>query len=156
MNDRLVKDRKAARVLLMDGTDRVLLLRGGDPRTPEIRYWFTVGGGIEPGEDDAAAAVRELFEETGLGLPSEALRGPVYREVTEFPFDGVDYRQQQVFFAAAVESWEAVRSGFDEQEARDIDAHRWWSAAELAETTETFYPENLIELMGKALAALRG
>ena len=29
-------------------------------------YWHTIAGGIEPGEEAAAAAVRELREETGL------------------------------------------------------------------------------------------
>ncbi len=42
--------RRAARVLLLDGAGRVLLLRGFDPAMPEHRYWFTVGGGLDDGE----------------------------------------------------------------------------------------------------------
>lgn len=154
MSDQAVRDRLAARVVLIDVEGRVLLLHGGDPRTPEVRYWFTVGGGIEEGEDEAVAAVREVFEETGLRLPTQALRGPIHTEVAEFPFDGVRYRQRNVFFAAGVERWEAVRTGFDPAEARTIDDQRWWSAEELTETQETYFPPNLVELMAAAQAIL--
>ena len=55
--------REAARVLLLDAEDRVLLIRAewdGQSR------WFTPGGGLEPGETPEEAAHRELREETGL------------------------------------------------------------------------------------------
>lgn len=41
--------RTSARVVLLDEQDRVLLMRGHDPKTPDLPFWFTVGGGIEPG-----------------------------------------------------------------------------------------------------------
>ena len=34
----------------------MLLLRGVDPADPEHPYWFTVGGGADPGETLAQAA----------------------------------------------------------------------------------------------------
>ena len=56
--------RPAVRILLLDESDRLLLFRATNPDTGQ-RFWLSPGGGIEPGEDVAAAARRELFEETG-------------------------------------------------------------------------------------------
>ncbi|MGH3586767.1 MAG: NUDIX domain-containing protein, partial [Pseudonocardia sp.] len=56
--------RVAARVLLVDPAQRLLLFHGADPHVPEKSFWFTAGGGLEPGEELLPAAVRELSEET--------------------------------------------------------------------------------------------
>jgi 8-oxo-dGTP pyrophosphatase MutT (NUDIX family) len=55
-------------VLVTDG-ERLLL--GHAPLSPR---WDIPKGIAEPGEDHAAAARRELFEETGLQVPEDALR----------------------------------------------------------------------------------
>ncbi len=144
--------RRAARVLLVDGTDRLLLMRGFDPRTPEYRYWFTVGGGRDADETSVQAAVRELAEETGLRLDAAELVGPVYQEVTEFPFNGAWYRQEQDFFLARVDTWQVDTAGFEAIERASVDGHRWWSAAELDTTTETYYPVQLPTLLRSLLA----
>jgi 8-oxo-dGTP pyrophosphatase MutT (NUDIX family) len=48
-------------VMVRDDTGRLLLVRNRDDGR-----WQTVGGGMDPGEEPADAAVREAFEETGL------------------------------------------------------------------------------------------
>jgi hypothetical protein len=125
MTTQPAKERLAARVLLIDAARRVLLFRGSDPATPRKRYWFTVGGGLEEGEGHAAAAARELFEV---------------------------YRQRQEFFGVVVDSWEVDESGFQEEELRDIDAHRWWTRDELLAKAEIYYPDNLVELVDRVVA----
>lgn len=50
--------------------DSVLLVRRG--REPSRGLWAFPGGRVEPGETDEAAAVREVFEETGLIVSSLA------------------------------------------------------------------------------------
>ena len=52
-------------------TDGERLLLGHATRSPR---WDIPKGEAEPGEDFAAAARRELFEETGLDAPEAALR----------------------------------------------------------------------------------
>jgi 8-oxo-dGTP pyrophosphatase MutT (NUDIX family) len=139
--------RHAARVLLIDGQGRLLLLHGLDPARPEHGYWFTVGGGIDPGETPAQAAARELAEETGLVLGPQRLGEPVWHEVTSFSFDGHWYRQEQEFFVARVEAWEPVQDGFNHVERASIDAYRWWSLDELSSTEELVYPAELAGLL---------
>jgi ADP-ribose pyrophosphatase YjhB (NUDIX family) len=56
-----------AGAVVVDG-DRVLLCSMQPPG--QNRYWMFPGGGIEEGETPAAAAERELFEETGLRASS--------------------------------------------------------------------------------------
>lgn len=149
--------RRAARVLLVDAAERVLLFRGCDPARPDHRYWFTPGGGLDPGEDVAAGAARELFEETGLRLEPAALGGPVWHDVTEFPFDSRWYRQEQDWFLVRVGSWEVDVAGFNHIERATVDTHRWWPLDELRDTSDRYYPTDLPNLLAQVLnAATRG
>src|SRR5215472_11159619 len=50
-------------LFILDPDDRLALIR--KPQFTE-GVWRTPGGGVKPGEDFAAGAVREALEETGL------------------------------------------------------------------------------------------
>jgi 8-oxo-dGTP pyrophosphatase MutT (NUDIX family) len=145
--------RCAARVLLVDAVGRLLLFRGSDPARPERgRWWFTPGGGLDPGETYAEGAVRELAEETGLRLTVTDVGQPVHADLIEFSFDGVWYRQEQQFFLVRVVAHEVDTAGFSELERGSVDGHRWWSADELRGTGERCYPLGLAEVLARALA----
>jgi 8-oxo-dGTP pyrophosphatase MutT (NUDIX family) len=144
--------RRAARVLLIDGEGRVLMFRGFDPADPARRYWFTVGGGLDPGETAAEGAVRELREETGLHLGPDEVGRPVWHEVTNFPYDGRWYRQEQDFFLVRVGSLDVSVEGFDHEERRSIDGYRWWSVDDLVTTDEAIYPLGLSDLLREVAA----
>ena len=86
-------------------------------------------------------------------LTPEQLGEPVWDEVTEYPFDGLWYRQRQEFFLVRVPSWEVDTRGFDQVERDSIDDHRWWEVAELESTDERVYPTDLASLMRRLLAS---
>ena len=145
-----VSSRQAGRVLVVDAQGRVLLLQGFDPARPDEPYWFTVGGGARPGETLAEAAARELREESGIAATPAELGQPVWHEVTDFSFDGRRFRQEQDFFVLRVGSAEVSSDGLDDEEAAVVLGHRWWTAAELESTHESFYPAELPRLLREA------
>ncbi len=139
--------RRAGRVLVIDAGGRVLLLHGFDPAKPDEPYWFTIGGGAQPGESLTEAAARELREETGICAQADELGEPVWHEVTDFSFDGTSYRQEQDFFQLRIGSAVVLTDGLDDEEAAVIDGHRWWTVDELESSTEPFYPRELPRLL---------
>jgi 8-oxo-dGTP pyrophosphatase MutT (NUDIX family) len=140
--------RQAARVILVDEQDRVLLIHGRDPARPDRpTWWITAGGGQDEGESAEDAARREVLEETGIVLGE---LGPVVlRRVVDFDFEGVHVRQHEVFFLVRVDAAE-VRldtSGWNDIERRALLELRWWPPDELAVTDDVVYPEGLLELL---------
>ncbi|HEY0533988.1 MAG TPA: NUDIX domain-containing protein [Actinoplanes sp.] len=142
-----VIDRRAARVLLVDAAGRTLLLHGGDPARPGQRWWFTPGGGLQAGETSVQGAARELFEETGLRVEPADLGEPIWHQVTEFSYDGRDYRQDQDFYLLRVAEWQVDTAGMEADEQKTITEHRWWSAAELDASGEQIFPEDIAALL---------
>src|SRR3954451_8848815 len=82
---------ECAGAVVRDERGRLLLVRRGRP--PAAGLWSLPGGRIEPGETAAAAAAREVREETGLEVEIGAVL------ITAIVGDGV-FRVQD--FAARV------------------------------------------------------
>jgi 8-oxo-dGTP diphosphatase len=72
--------------LAYDDEGRLLIVQRRNE--PGRGLWSVPGGRVEPGEDDAAALVREMFEETGLHVAP----GPLIGRVLRGPFSIADYR----------------------------------------------------------------
>lgn len=141
--------RKAARVVLLDRHDRILLLHGYEPDDPSDTWWFTPGGGLEGAEEWADAARRELAEETGI---TEIDLGPVlWRRICSFPFDGRRWDQDECYFLARTDQEPDWTGGGTELERRSLTGLRWWTCEELLATRETVYPTRLAELLQRLL-----
>jgi 8-oxo-dGTP pyrophosphatase MutT (NUDIX family) len=146
-----VVEREAVRVILLDEKDRVLLIEMHDPARPDRGwYWFTPGGGREPGESKTECAARELLEETGLRLDPEDFGPVVHEEVIEYGFEGSLVRQHQVFLLHRVVGFDVNTRGWDAAEVRSQRNVRWWTPEELSGTSEAVYPDNLHELVTRA------
>ncbi len=93
-------ERTAARVLLLDPADHVLLLH-----YPVLLHagrsmerWLLPGGGLDPEESYEAGARRELFEETGLEI--DRFEGEVFRRDFTIRWgDGTLHQHERVFLA---------------------------------------------------------
>jgi 8-oxo-dGTP pyrophosphatase MutT (NUDIX family) len=143
--------RRGARVIVVDDAERVLLLHGSDPYEPSSTWWFTVGGGIGPDEDERAAAVREAFEETGLRIEPADLVGPVFDRSAVFPYFGQVCRQDEVFFLYRVAANPQVsRDGWTDVERASVDEIRWWALDEF-DAAEPVYPPDLRDLVRSLL-----
>jgi 8-oxo-dGTP pyrophosphatase MutT (NUDIX family) len=141
--------RRAARVLLLDPQDRILLLHGCEPADPETTWWFTPGGGVEPGEDLESAARREVAEETGI--TSLSLGPVVWRRSCAFDFDGRRWEQDEWYYLGRTDVSQVDTSGHSELERRSVRGLRWWTCRELLCARETVYPTRLAELLRRLL-----
>jgi len=143
-----MRTRPAARLLVLDPQDRVLLFhfafRSGPLRGRS--YWATPGGELESGETFEAAAQRELEEETGIRvdrLGPEIARREFMLQLT----DGEHVTAQERFFAVRVADTSIATDRWTEGEREVMAAHRWWTIEELAQTDEQVFPENLAAMV---------
>jgi ADP-ribose pyrophosphatase YjhB (NUDIX family) len=140
--------RRAARVILLDPDDRVLLMRYDDG-PPNGRHWSTPGGGLNDGEDYPAAALRELEEETGWG--DVRLLGEVLRRSFDMEYAGRIVRQRERLYLARTDQARRAIRGVEAMHAADgIAAWRWWTLDELDSTEEQIWPSDLPDVIRRS------
>lgn len=135
--------RPAARILLVDPQDRLLMFRFDPGDRPP--FWCTPGGAVDPGESYEEAARRELFEETGI----VAEPGPqvLRREIDFLTIERVEVTADERYFLVRTDRAEIDCAGHTELERRVMQHWRWIAPGELAALGEPFFPEDLPEIM---------
>jgi 8-oxo-dGTP pyrophosphatase MutT (NUDIX family) len=143
-------ERPSARLILLDPQDRLFMFKVHqpsvyDPADPHRDpFWIMLGGMVDAGEDYAQSAVREAREETGLVVGD--IRWIWSRErVMQWRERKVLHRER--FFLGRAASTTIDTSGLDEREKSWTLDHRWWSADEIAASSERFEPVALASLL---------
>ena len=135
-----------SRILLVDEYDHVLLFLTRHDVEGYPARWITTGGHLEPGETHDQAAIRELFEETGLVIHEPG--PPIWSwDFVAERAPGIWARHHEVWYSLRTKRFEAQSTNWTPEEHVDILEQRWWSLAELEQTTDAVEPMNLVRLL---------
>lgn len=146
--------RLSVRIVLVDADDRVLLFRTREASEPELGLWWELpGGGIEPGETVEQAAVRELYEETGIAVDASQVRPPNWVRTATYLKRGERRLQHELVVLIRLDrpgpDLDTSRQLPDELE--DYIGYAWVPASAVINSSEPFYPGRLPSLLADFL-----
>lgn len=146
---REIRRRIATRLVVLshEAEPAILLFEDSDPGVAGQRWWVTPGGGIDPGEDEVDAGVRELGEETGWRANRSDLIGPLSVRRTAHGYSDQILVQRETFFGIVTPRFEVDTAGHTEDEKLTLQSWRWWPLSEIRDPDARIWPRYLPELV---------
>lgn len=137
--------RQAARAVLLTPENEILLLKLNN-RKMGWEGWITLGGGVDPGESDHQALIRELYEE--VGLDSFVIGAHIWSRTHQLHWANQDIEQSEKYYLIKVDKFEPKPTlALNEHEQEAFEGFKWWSPSELLKSKEVFAPRTLPQLL---------
>lgn len=143
--------RPAARVVCLNPSGQVLLIRSSDPADrAKPPWWELPGGGIDGGESAEDAIRRELAEEAGV---TDAVVGPcIWTQHAQFTFAGWDFDQHERIHLATCDGSTDGALHLEAFEALAFEEARWWNVVDFLTETGPTVPPRLREFLPAIMA----
>ncbi|NUP53731.1 MAG: NUDIX domain-containing protein [Catenulispora sp.] len=149
--------RHAARAIILDEDDRILLCRFAfpHPATPDRTtvVWAAPGGGIEPGETPLAALRRELHEEVGFVVDADPPHVWHQEVIVPDHAPGYDGIVNDYFLIRTPAFVPRGAMSDDELAAENLTELRWWRQQDVADYRgpDLFSPRDLATPMASLI-----
>jgi 8-oxo-dGTP pyrophosphatase MutT (NUDIX family) len=143
-----MRRRPSSRLLILNPDGAVLLFRfvHKEDALAGLSHWATPGGGLEDGETFEEAAIRELFEETGIRHVDPGSDIGRREFVLRLP-SGEEVMAEERFFLIQHDGSALSRDEWTKAEVKVMVDHRWWARDDLARTSDTVFPENILAML---------
>jgi 8-oxo-dGTP pyrophosphatase MutT (NUDIX family) len=150
--------RQSIKIILLNDADELLLMCMDDPKTMSIdggyrgHFWTLIGGQIEANETVLEAAIREVFEETGI-CKEEIQFGPlVWFGEFDMILHDIPIHIRQQFIVARTKRRSFSLTNLTQDETEVVKYLEWFSYDRILNSGEQIYPVLLPNYLQEIIA----